>query len=172
MAGTLQIRPVEPEEYEEAGRVTALAYQEFARPDRPGWIDYFRRIGDIAARASRMPVLIALLDGQIVGSSTIELDEHIEPERWDRPPAPDEAHLRMIGVHPDHRRDGIGRALMEASIELAARHGRTRITWETTEVMHAAQRMYESMGFKARGRRQFQPGLVFIDYELRLDRRP
>ncbi|MBV8195398.1 MAG: GNAT family N-acetyltransferase, partial [Candidatus Dormibacteraeota bacterium] len=167
MAPGLHVRLVRPEEYERAGAVTALAYQEFARPDRPGWVDYHRHIGDVAGRARRAAVLVALLDGVLVGSATIELDHHIEAD-WAEPLDPDEAHLRMLGVHPDHRRRGIGRALVEASIDLARHRGRRRLTLETTEVMRAAQRMYESMGFTFLGTREFQPGLIFLDYELSL----
>lgn len=167
MSARPEIRPVRPDEYAVAGEVTAAAYLEFAQPDRPAWVEYLRRIADIAGRAERTPVLVALLDGAIVGSVTIELDDTIESSRL-QPMAPDEAHLRMLGVHPGHRRQGIGRALVEASMVFAIAHGRDRMTLETTERMRAAQAMYEAMGFTPMGRREVEPGLVFLDYERRL----
>ena len=45
---TVEVRPARPEEYEEAGRVTALAYREFA--DGESWDRYLNRIADVAAR--------------------------------------------------------------------------------------------------------------------------
>ena len=163
----LVIRPVRPDEYARAGEATALAYDEFTRPGLREWDEYRARIADIAGRATRTSVLVALLEGRIVGSATVELDEHIE-SYWPEPVPPDEAHLRMLGVAPAHRRRGIGRRLVEASVALARAHGRTRLTLETTEPMVAAQRMYEAMGFEFTGRRVFEPGLVFLNYRLDL----
>ncbi|MGH2737520.1 MAG: GNAT family N-acetyltransferase, partial [Actinomycetota bacterium] len=45
---------------------------------------------------------------------TVELSERI-PGGHPRPPLnPDQAHVRMLGVHPDVQGRGIGRRLMEA----------------------------------------------------------
>ena len=43
---TTEIRPVRPGEYEEAGRVTADAYREFARGD--DWTGYLEHIAAVA----------------------------------------------------------------------------------------------------------------------------
>ena len=170
MAGgieAIEVRPVRPEEYAEAGEVTARAYREFAPPEMPEWQAYLTRIADVEGRAQRATVLVALVDGVIAGTATVELDQHIE-DGWREAIAPDEAHLRMLGVDPDSRRRGAGRALMDATIALAKERGRTRLTLETTAQMTAAQHMYESMGFVARGRHEVRPGLAFLSYELRL----
>lgn len=164
---TIEIRAVRPGEYAIAGEVTARAYREFALPERPQWQPYLLRIADVAGRAERATVLVALVDGAIAGSVSLELDHHIEPD-WQDPIPPDAAHMRMLGVDPSLRRRGVGRALVEASIAVARDHGRTRLTLETTEPMRAAQAMYESMGFTSAGREEFEPGLTFLRYELQL----
>lgn len=163
----IEVRPARPAEYERTGEVTERAYRGFAPPEMPEWQRYLRRIADVAARAERTVVLLALLDGVIAGSATVELDHHVEAD-WLDPIAPDQAHLRMLGVEPSLRRRGAGRALVQASIDLARRHGRARLTLETTEAMRAAQAMYESMGFVPLGRREVRPGLAFLTYELQL----
>ena len=168
MAGEIEVRPVHPEEYSEAGEVTARAYREFAPPELPQWQAYLMRIADVAKRASRTTVLVALVDNVIAGTTTVEIDQHIEDD-WRDEIAPDQAHVRMLGVDPAYRRRGVGRALMEATIALARQRGRSRITLETTAQMRAAQHMYESMGFVALGREEVQPGLTFLRYELRLE---
>lgn len=167
MGPAIEVRPVRPDEYEEAGRVTARAYQEFAPPAHDEWQAYLKRIADVAGRAQRTTVLVAVLEGVIAGTATIELDQHVEDD-WREPVAPDQAHLRMLGVDPDHRRRGVGRALMDATIALAREHNRSRVTLETISRMQAAMRMYESMGFAPQGGRAVQPGLTFLGYELRL----
>ena len=167
MAGEIEVRPVLPEEYAAAGEATARAYREFIPPERPEWEEYVRRIGDIAARAQRTVVLVALVDGAVAGTATVELDRHVEDD-WRDGVAPDEAHLRMLGVDPAFRRRGVARALMAAVLALAEERGRTRVTLETTPAMLAAQRMYESLGFVARGRDEAEPWLTLLHYELRL----
>jgi ribosomal protein S18 acetylase RimI-like enzyme len=141
----IEVRRALPQEYEEAGRVTALAYREFVRPEDDDWDRYLERIADVGGRAGRTVVLVAVEDGRILGSATLELEGRTE-ER-EPPVPPDEAHLRMLGVHPQARRRGVARMLMEASIDEARRAGKRRLTLNTTHRMRAAQAMYEGLGF-------------------------
>jgi len=160
----IRVRPARPEEFEEAGRVTALAYREFVRPGDRSWEEYLARIADVAGRAERTTVLVALDDeGRIVGSATLELGERIDED--DPPLEPEEAHIRMLGVHPEARGSGIARALMDACFDVARRAGRARMTLHTTERMKAARTMYERMGFERRPDRVFPDGFVLLTYE-------
>jgi ribosomal protein S18 acetylase RimI-like enzyme len=163
----LEVREVQPEEYEAAGTVTALAYAEFGSGGTD-WDDYRRRIADVASRADRTVVLVALEEGRILGTVTLELEDRV-PGGHERPAlTADQAHVRMLGVHPEARGRGIGKRLMHACIDQARRAGKSVMTLDTTEQMTAAQHLYESMGFR-RG-----PDLVFDDgfrlrfYELPL----
>jgi ribosomal protein S18 acetylase RimI-like enzyme len=160
---TIRVREARAEEYEEAGRVTALSYQEFVGPDDDGWDEYLERIADVSARAASATVLVAIQDDRILGSATLELDARIEDD--DPPLRPDEAHIRMLGVHPDARRRGVARALMDACFERARAAGRTRMTLHTTQRMRVAQAMYESLGFERRADRVFPDGFVLLSYE-------
>ncbi|MEX2421669.1 MAG: hypothetical protein WD670_07615 [Actinomycetota bacterium] len=63
----IEIRQVRPEEHLEAGRVTALAYREFA--DNDDWDRYVETIANISARAGVALVLVAVEDGEILGSA-------------------------------------------------------------------------------------------------------
>jgi ribosomal protein S18 acetylase RimI-like enzyme len=161
----IEVREATPDEHEEAGRVTALAYREFARPDDPDWERYLARIADVRARAERTTILVAVEEGRILGSVTLELDGRTEDEDADAPLAPDEAHLRMLGVHPEARRRGVARALVQACIERARAAGRRRVTLNTTSRMRAAQAMYEGMGFRRTPDRVFPDGFVLLGYE-------
>jgi ribosomal protein S18 acetylase RimI-like enzyme len=162
----IQIRPARPEEYEEAGRVTALAYREFSRPGDPDWEGYLARIADVRGRAGRTTVLVAVRDGRILGSATLELEARVSDEG--EPLAPDEAHVRMLGVHPDARRQGLATALIEACVERARAAGKTRLTLHTTHRMRAAQAMYERLGFRRLPDRVFPDGFVLLTYERRI----
>jgi ribosomal protein S18 acetylase RimI-like enzyme len=158
----IEIRPVRASEYAAAGEATALAYQEFAPSRSPGWQAYIVRIADIAARAGRSTVLVVLADGVIAGSATVELDQRMNAAA--EPLAADEAHLRMLGVHPELRGRGIGRALVVASLDLARAHGKQRLTLDTSPVMLAAQQMYAAMGFTATGAYRTPDGVDLLGY--------
>jgi ribosomal protein S18 acetylase RimI-like enzyme len=159
----IEIREVRPEEHAEAGRVTALAYREFVRPEDSGLDEYLGRIADIAARAPRTVVLVAVERGRVLGSVTVELEGRTEND--EEPLAADEAHLRMLGVDPSARRRGVARALMEASVEHARDAGKRRVTLNTTERMKAAQAMYQAMGFRRTTDQIFPDGFVLLGYE-------
>jgi ribosomal protein S18 acetylase RimI-like enzyme len=163
----IEVRRAVPSEYEEAGRVTALAYREFVGPEDTHWNEYLDRIADVGGRAGRTVVLVAEEDGRILGSATLELEGRTE--EGEPPVSPNEAHLRMLGVHPDARRRGVARMLMDACIDEARRAGKRRLTLNTTQRMGAAQAMYESLGFERMEDRVFPDGFVLLGYEKRLD---
>jgi ribosomal protein S18 acetylase RimI-like enzyme len=163
----LQIRPVRPDEFDEAGRVTAQAYESFGSEASPNR-DYVARVADVGTRARHAVVLGALKDGRLVGTVTLELDGRI-PGGHPRPSLePDQGHVRMLGVDPAVQRRGVGRALMEACVEHAGRAGKRRLTLETTESMAAAQALYESMGFRRGADQVYDDGFRLRTYELEL----
>jgi ribosomal-protein-alanine N-acetyltransferase len=65
----------------------------------------------------------------------------------------DEAHITTFGVHPDHRRRGIGRRLLLRLAEAAIDLGSARMTLEVRVSNTAAQALYRSFGFQVSGRR-------------------
>jgi [ribosomal protein S18]-alanine N-acetyltransferase len=65
----------------------------------------------------------------------------------------DEAHVTTFGVHPDHRRRGIGRRLLLSLAELAVELGSARMTLEVRISNAPAQALYRSFGFREAGRR-------------------
>jgi ribosomal-protein-alanine N-acetyltransferase len=65
----------------------------------------------------------------------------------------DEAHVTTFGVHPDWRRQGIGRQLLLNLIELSVTIGARRMTLEVRASNHPAQALYQAFGFEVAGRR-------------------
>ena len=168
MADEIEIRPVREAEYAAAGEATARAYREFVTPGRSGFEAYLARIADIGARVDRAVVLVAVVDGEIAGSATLELDSRVTPSTAE-PLAPDEAHLRMLGVSPEQRGRGVARRLVTACIALARERGKRRLTLETSPLMIAAQRMYTTMGFISTGERHTPYGTVLLGYTLDIE---
>lgn len=162
---TVEVRPARPEEYEETGRVTALAYREFAHSD--SWDRYLELIADVGARADIATVLAAFEDGRVLGSATLELDRRIEDDDPALPP--EQAEIRMLGVDPDRRGRGVARALMDACFAWAATAGKTRMLLHTTQRMKVAQEMYEAMGFERLPDRTYPDGFVLLTYEKAIE---
>lgn len=65
----------------------------------------------------------------------------------------DEAHITTFGVHPDWRRQGIGRRLMVRLLDLADELRARRMTLEVRAGNLAAQALYRGFGFEVAGRR-------------------
>ncbi|MGZ5318019.1 MAG: GNAT family N-acetyltransferase [Actinomycetota bacterium] len=164
---TIEVREATPGEFAEVGRVTADAYREFVRDGDDDWRAYLTHIADVEGRADRTTILVAVEEGQILGSATLELFDRVEPE--DDPTLhPDEAHVRMVGVDPVARRRGIARGLFDRCFELARENRKTFVTLHTTERMRTAQQMYEAMGFRRLDDRVFPDGFVLLTYRIEL----
>ena len=77
-----------------------------------------------------------------------------------------ECYLAELYVVPDHRGQGLGRALMEAAMEVARGAGATHMDLGTSEDDVAARGLYESLGFSNREGRPDGPINYFYEREL------
>lgn len=77
-----------------------------------------------------------------------------------------ETYLQELYVVPDLRGLGIGRALLEATIELAHERGSDGIDLNTGETDTAARALYESMGFTNREGGPDGPSMLFYEREI------
>jgi ribosomal protein S18 acetylase RimI-like enzyme len=168
---SIEIRELRPDEHAEGGRITAEAYRPYVRPGSQDWEDYLVEIADIAGRAPRTTILGAVdEDGTILGTLTLELEGRVDVEGHEGEPLPpDQAHIRMLGVAPQAQGRGVGKALMEASIEVARAAGKRLMTLNTTPRMKAAMAMYESMGFVRGPDTPVDYDIMLLSYSLRLD---
>ena len=65
----------------------------------------------------------------------------------------DEGQITNIATHPDHRRRGLGRAVVKALLDTARTHGLVSISLEVRESNLAAIALYQRLGFVTCGRR-------------------
>ena len=63
----------------------------------------------------------------------------------------DEGEIVNVATHPDHRRRGYARAVIDEVLKLARGRGVTTLTLEVRESNAAARALYESAGFLAVG---------------------
>jgi len=76
-------------------------------------------------------------------------------------------YVQRLAVHPDHRRDGIGRQLLHDALGWMRRRGVTRVMVNTAVDNTAALRLYDGFGF-----RRSDDTLVMLELDLAPDRRP
>ena len=68
--------------------------------------------------------------------------------------AVDEGQITNIATHPDFRRMGYGRAIVESLIKYAKNNNLDSISLEVRESNRAAIELYSSLGFKVEGKRK------------------
>ncbi|WP_345800422.1 GNAT family N-acetyltransferase [Microbacterium sp. AZCO] len=142
MSAGLSIRLVEPEEYEEAGRVTAEAY---AASYADLHDNYLASLRDVAGRIVDGDVWVAVDEaGDILGTVWVA------PEGRPLSPVaePGETDFRQLAVAPAARGRGVGEALTRHVITLAAERGSHRVIMNSGPQMLGAHALYAKIGFR------------------------
>lgn len=68
---------------------------------------------------------------------------------------PEWSYIRMVGVNPTYRGQGIAKTLTQMCIDFARQNKEQTIALHTSEFMDAARHIYESLGFKVH--KEIQP---------------
>ena len=151
MPAELEIAPLSAAEYEELLPLIA-AYQGFyevAEVDTDRNRTFFRRF---LAPSEDGLLLRARREGRLVGYACLYW--HFSSTK-----ACETVLLNDLFVDPAVRGEGVGRALIAASLEVARERGAALLEWQTAPDNHTAQRLYDSTG----ARRS-----TWIEYELRV----
>ncbi len=86
---------------------------------------------------------------------------------WDIFPA-EWAYIRMVGVDPDYKGQGIAKILMKQCVARARELNETVVALHTSERMHAARHIYEAMGFTILKEIEPRLGMRYWVYTLEL----
>jgi len=164
----LVIRDARPADREAIREVTLAAYQEYADRMSELWTRYRQNILTTLADVTPAEQLVAERDRAVVGTVLLY------PARGDadRVTAAWHAHwpeVRLLAVLPTARGLGVGRALMEECARRAHRSGAGALALHTTDLMQAAIRLYEGMGFARAPELDFTPAPGFTVKGYRLD---
>lgn len=151
----IQVRQATSEDAEEIARLLHDFNLEFLEPtpEVETLVGYVRRLLD----ESEMAVLLAG-DGPD-GLSLVRF----RPSLWTEG---SEAYLQELYVVPELRGQGIGRRLLEETLELARASGASGIDLNTGETDTAARGLYESMGFTNREGSPDGPAMLFYEREI------
>jgi ribosomal protein S18 acetylase RimI-like enzyme len=147
------IRPAAAADEEELTRIDVESWSHLSSPSRrpgPGWTFFAND------RVRPEDVLVALDDGRVAGY--VQLARATPLEASD--------HVRMISgiaVAGEHRRRGVGRALVDAAVTEAQARGAQRLTLRVLGPNIGAQDLYKSAGFVVEGTLR---GEFILDGEL------
>ncbi len=169
MAGnrTLKIRTASADEFDAVGKVIQAAYREYKAHYPPEWWErYEQSQADVQSRAHESELVVAELDGRIIGSITLYLDGYRGgagswPEGW--------AGIRLVSVHPDARGLGVAKAMMNECLEMCRARGIPVVGLHTTQVMATARGMYERMGFERVPQFDHHPRPDYVVYAYKYD---
>ena len=141
----IQIRDARGEELDEVSALLQAAnmeYQSYYAPDR--WQNRLKRLADVWIDREVSELIVAVQNGRVAGAVSFFPDGSLSKQgKW---PAAAAGILRL-GVHPDYRGHGIGRALTLECIRRARKRGIATLALHTQERMKVAVGMYERLGF-------------------------
>lgn len=141
--GDLLIELATPADYQRVGELTAQSYYEAGHFDSPDH-QYLKFVQKVRERARDTEIYLVRREGEILGSMTLIQ----RGSRYADIALPGELEIRMLSVDPKAQRSGIGRTLVQASIDRAQKlPAITAVSLTTGESWHSARALYESMGF-------------------------
>lgn len=157
------IRHARDDELDIVASLIVDAYAEFAASMSPdAWSMFAQDIANVHGRLSNGEIVVAEIDGRIVGTVTVFRD-------W-RGAQPDTMALRMLAVPPNERHNGVGRSLMNWAIDEARNSGKQRVILTAMQVMEGLRDMVDRMDFKRAPELDHEPapGVRAEGYSLKL----
>ena len=145
------IRSATADDFAAVGELTVAVYigEGFIPASSP----YAQTLADTATRAAAAEVLVAEHLGEVVGSITVA-----RPGSDYAPLArPGELEFRMLAVAKAARGLGVGTALVEHVLTIAAAEGYDSVVISTQSNMVDARRVYDRLGFVYVPQRDWQP---------------
>lgn len=132
----MNVRRARPSEAQAIHELLLAAFASFRPLYTPGCFDATTLdAARVAKRMTEGPVFVAEIDGRLVGTVGVKLDAR-------------GAYVRGMGVHPDARGKGVGRALLEATEAWGREQGASCLWLSTTPFLTGSIALYESFGFR------------------------
>lgn len=164
MSARFNIRDLAADEADAVGRLLVAVYSGLSGfpsiQEQPAYYDMLMRVGDFARRdGARVLVAVSphagLLGGVVYFGNMAEYGSGGSATRLRNT-----SGIRLLGVSPAARGQGVGKALTQACIDLARAAGHAEVILHTTLAMQTAWRMYLQLDFVR------SPDLDFLQADL------
>ena len=152
MITSLEIREIRKGEYDNLGKLMVDVYSKlegFPTPEeQPGYYDKLFKIGDLNEQEDTKVLIAVSHEGKIVGGVVYFSNMSQYGSGGTATTERNASGIRLLGVDPEYRRSGIGKALAKACIRMAVDRGHPQVILHTTQAMKVAWKLYQKLGFK------------------------
>jgi ribosomal protein S18 acetylase RimI-like enzyme len=165
-----RVRDARADDRDAIEAVTLAAYQQYAAVMPALWEAYRQNIVSTLAAAALDAVIVAEDARRIVGSVLLYRAGTVIDRPGGGPLTLASPEVRLLAVAPASRGKGVGDALMRECVARSRASGAASLTLHTTDMMQAAVRLYERMGFVRAPEIDFQPapGIAVKGFSLDL----
>ena len=159
------IREALPGEYAAIGQLLVQVYanlEGFPGPqEMPHYYAMLAGIGSLASKPGAS-LLVASAECGLLGGVVHFSDMAQYGSGGTATLEKDASGFRLLGVAPEARGLGVGKALMEACLQRAREDGHGTVIIHTTEAMKTAWKMYEARGFQRAPELDFKQGALQV----------
>jgi ribosomal protein S18 acetylase RimI-like enzyme len=169
----VRVRELRKEEFETLGQLMVEVYSNlegFPTPDeQPAYYALLANIGAFSDKKDASVLAAVTPDGDLMGGVVYFGDMAAYGSGGTATAVRNASGIRLLGVDPRFRNQGVGKALTHACIERARARGHAQVILHTTLAMQVAWALYESLGFKRSEDLDFRQGdLPVFGFRLRL----
>lgn len=147
-----------PKDSEELSELAVTAFEEY-KDKYDDWDTFIFRIAVMPLLAETSEIILAKIDGEIVGAVAYVAPHKPKAEFFE----PEWAVIRMLVVAPKARGLGIGKTLTQECIDMAKRGGAKTVALHTSKIMQTALAMYLRMGFEYK---KDAPNIFGVEYKI------
>ncbi len=174
MTGSLEIREIRPVEFGPLGQLMIEVYSKLGgfpkQSEQPAYYQMLANIGKFNQQKDTKVLVAIGAEGKLVGGIVYFADMARYGSGGTATSEKNASGIRLLGVDPDSRGAGVGKALTNACIQLAIDKGHSQVVLHTTQAMQVAWRLYLKLGFERSLDLDFiQDKLPVFGFRLRLD---
>jgi GNAT superfamily N-acetyltransferase len=172
----LTIRDILLEEHETLGQLMVDVYSQlegFPTPhEQPAYYQMLANIGSFAQKPGARVLIAESESGGLLGGVIYFADMAQYGSGGVATTIKNASGFRLLGVSPQARGLGVGKALTQVCLQLARDAGHGQVILHTTKAMRTAWDMYTKMGFERASDLDFMQGqLEVFGFRIELGRR-
>ncbi len=167
----MRLRNARSDDRDAIEAVTLGAYEQYAAVMPAHWDGYRQNILATLAAAQPDAQIVAEEDARVVGTVLLYPAGSVMARPGGGSSTLAWPEVRLLAVAPAARGRGVGVTLMGECIRRARQSGAAALTLHTTDVMQAAMRLYDRLGFRRAPELDIQPapGVSIKGYRLALE---